>query len=137
VKNKLIVWAVLPAAGFLAGFVPQFAKCSRMETELRRTRQELVACGERLRLSAHRDLAAQVYLEGARRNYGLAAEAASRFFQGLRQHAGETPDADLKRRLEEVLRLRDTVTAGLARAEPAVMASLEQLLAETREKLRP
>jgi hypothetical protein len=137
VKNKLIVWAVLLGAGFLAGFVPQFAKRSRIEAELREARQELVACGEKLRLSGHRDLAAQVYLEGARKNYGLAAEAASRFFQGLRQHAGETPDADLKRRLEEILRLRDTVTAGLAKAEPAVMASLEQLLGETREKLRP
>lgn len=136
-KNKLIVWAVLLGVGFLAGFVPQFVKCSRLEAELQGARQELVACGERMRLSEYRDLAAQIYLEAARKNYGLAAEAATRFFQGLREHAGETADAELKRRLEEILRLRDGVTAGLAKAEPAVMASLEQLLAETREKVRP
>lgn len=136
-KNKLILWAVLLGAGFLAGFLPQFAKCSRLQAELHATRQELAVCGERMQLSEYRDLAVQIYLEAARKNYGLAAEAATRFFQGLRQHAGETPNEELKRRLEEILRLRDAITAGLAKAEPAVMVSLEQLLAETREKARP
>ena len=82
-------------------------------------------------------MAAMIYLETARRNYGLAAEAASRFFTSLSEYSGQVADPQLKKRLEEILGLRDSITAGLAKGEPAVLSGLESLLLQTQQKAQP
>jgi hypothetical protein len=136
-KNNLILWSVLLVLGFLGGFVPQFMKAGRLETDLRTAERKLGVCEQSARFSQFRDLAAVMYLETARKNYGVAAEAAGRFFQGLRQCAGHIADPELSKRLEEVLNSRDSITAGLAKADPGVLSEMESLLLQTQQKLKP
>ena len=135
-KWKLIVGLVVAAGLFLAGYVPQFLQVRRLEVDLESARQKAASCELDARLSRFRDLATSIYLEAARKNYGLAATSAGEFFQGLRQLAGETSDQALKTNLEGVLGARDSVTAGLAKADAAVLAELEGLVANAQRAVR-
>ena len=63
---------------FLVGFVPQYVKAVRLEGELRQSRQE--AAGAEIR-----DLIGLAYVQASQKNYGLAAETSSRFFNRVRE----------------------------------------------------
>ena len=77
-QNKIIVAAVALIAVFLVGFIPQYAKAVRLESELRQSRQE--AAGAEIR-----DLIGLAYVQASQKNYGLAAETSSRFFNRVRE----------------------------------------------------
>ncbi len=128
-NNKIIVTAVLLIAAFLVGFVPQYFKANRLENELRQSRQE--AAGAELR-----DLIGFAYVQASQKNYGLAAETSSRFFNRVREVANQTQDANRRKALEELLALRDSVTAELAKGDAAVMGDLGQLFAKARPATR-
>jgi hypothetical protein len=128
-NNKTIVTAVLLIAAFLVGFVPQYFKANRLENELRQSRQE--AAGAELR-----DLIGFAYVQASQKNYGLAAETSSRFFNRVREVANQTQDANRRKALEELLALRDSVTAELAKGDAAVMGDLLQLFAKARPATR-
>jgi hypothetical protein len=87
VRNKIIMTAIALVAVFLLGFVPQYIKANRLETELRQFRQEIA--GAQLR-----DLIGLAYVQANQKNYGLAAETSGRFFR-LGPRNGE-PDAGRK-----------------------------------------
>ena len=69
-KNKAIVAAAVLVAVFLIGFLPQYIKGNRLESELALSRQS-VADAEL------RDLVGLAYLQASQKNYGLAADTAS------------------------------------------------------------
>jgi hypothetical protein len=110
---------------FLVGFVPQYVKVNRLENELHRSRQE--ATGTELR-----DLIGFVYVQASQKNYGLAAETSSRFFDRVREVANQTQDANRRKGLEGLLALRDSVTAALAKGDSATMGDLQQLFVKAR-----
>ena len=122
-QNKIIVAAVALIAVFLVGFVPQYAKAVRLESELRQSRQE--AAGAEIR-----DLIGLAYVQASQKNYGLAAETSSRFFNRVRELANQTPDANRRKAL------RDKITAELAKGDAAVMGDLQELFVKTRESTR-
>ena len=122
-QNKIIVAAVALIAVFLVGFVPQYAKAVRLESELRQSRQD--AAG-----AAMRDLIGLAYVQASQKNYGLAAETSSRFFNRVRELANQTPDANRRKAL------RDKITAELAKGDAAVMGDLQELFVKTRESTR-
>ena len=128
-KKKIIVAAIVLVAAFLAGFVPQFIKASRLENELRQSRQD--AAGAELR-----ELIGFAYVQASQKNYGLAAETSSRFFTRAREAANQTQDANHRKALEELLAMRDGVTAALAKGDAAVMDDLRQLFVKTRQATR-
>ena len=128
-KNKTIVAAIALLTVFLVGFVPQYVKVNRLENELRQSRQE--ATGGELR-----DLIGFAYVQASQKNYGLAAETSSRFFNRVREVANQTQDANRRKGLEDLLALRDSVTAALAKGEAAVMGDLQQLSVKTRQVTR-
>src|SRR4051812_14839476 len=97
-KNKTIVAAIALIAVFLVGFVPQYVKANRLENELRQSRQE--SAGAELR-----DLIGLAYVQAGRKNYGLAAETSSRFFNRVREVASQQQDANRRKALEEMLAL--------------------------------
>ena len=132
-RNKLILWVVLFVAGLLVGFIPQYSKVKALRQELSTDTQELASSRVNLQLCHLQDLAAMTYLDATRQNYGSAAEQSSRFFKEAQEFANQTTEANLKRALEGVLSARDTITAELAKGNPAVVADLQALLLKTHE----
>ena len=128
-KNKIIVAAIVLIAVFFLGFVPQYVKVNRLENELRQSREE--TAGAELR-----DLIGFAYVQASQKNYGLAAETSSRFFNRVREVANQTQDANRRKGLEDLLALRDSVTAALAKGDAAVMGDLQQLFVKARQLTR-
>lgn len=127
-KGKAILWIILLLVAFLAGFIPQFMKAYRLSDELETARTDVAACRTEVELSEVRDLAALMYLETNRKNFGVAADHSKRFFDKVRDLASESTDPVLQLRLKEMLDQRDNITAGLASADPVVLAELQALL---------
>jgi len=125
-QNKIIVAAIALIAVFLVGFVPQYVKAIRLESELRQSRQD--AAGAEIR-----DLIGLAYVQASQKNYGLAAETSSRFFNRVREVANQTPDANRRKAQENLLALRDKITAELAKGDAAVIGDLQELFVKTRE----
>lgn len=119
--KKFILWAVAFLAAFLAGFLPRYV-------EVRQLRRDLAAAHEQAGFVALRDLLAQAYLEVTQNNFGTAGRYTTQFFDQAQELARTLSDRDRKRLLEEILPSRDAVTAGLAKADPAVVATLQDLL---------
>ncbi|MDT8067395.1 MAG: hypothetical protein ROO76_04440 [Terriglobia bacterium] len=127
-RNRLILCLVLLVAGFLAGFVPQYLKSQRRAAELTTAEQQLASCRVETQLSQLRDTAAMMYLEATRKNYGLAQEHSRRFFDQLQQVTAQTTDPAVKTTLDGVLKLRDPITATLAKGDAAVLSDLQLVL---------
>jgi hypothetical protein len=126
VKNKIVLVLVLLVVVFLAGFLPAYVKAHRLENELREARREQS-------LAQLRDLASLTYFQANQRDYGLAAGTATRFFDHTREAANQAPDASAKKPLEDLLSLRDPITAGLAKGDPGVLSDLQTLFLKTRQ----
>ena len=125
-KNRIIVGAVLLVVVFLAGFLPSYAKANRLENELREARREHS-------LAQLRDLACLAYFQASQKDYGLAAGTSTRFFNRTREAANQTPDASVRKPLEDLLSLRDPITAELAKGDPGVLSDLQVLFVKTRQ----
>jgi hypothetical protein len=127
-RNRLILWLALLFAGFLAGFIPQYLKAQRSDAELSNTRQQLTSCRAETQLSQLRDTAAMMYLEATRKNYGIAQEYSQHFFDQVQQATAQTADPAVKKSLDDILKLRDPITAALAKGDPAVLSDLQSVL---------
>jgi type II secretory pathway pseudopilin PulG len=127
-RNRLLLWVVLLVAGFLAGFVPQYLKAQHTSAELSNTKQQLASCQVETRLSRLRDAAAMMYLEATRKNYGTAQEHSRRFFDHVQQATTQTADPAVKKTMDDILKLRDPITAALAKGDPAVLSDLQLVL---------
>lgn len=125
-KNKIGFGVILLLVVFLAGFLPSYVKAHRLESELREARREYA-------LAQLRDLAGLAYIQASQKNYGLASGTSKRFFDGTREAGNQAADASAKKPLEDWLSLRDSITAGLAKGDPAVLRDLETLFLKTRE----
>ena len=123
--NKAVLAAIALIAVFVAGFFPQYRKANRLESELRQSRQD--AAGAELR-----DLIGFAYLQANQKNFGLAAQTSSRFFNRVREVATQTQDTNRRKALEELLMSRDSITAALAKGDAAVIGDLQQLFVNTR-----
>jgi hypothetical protein len=111
-------------AVFLLGFLPQYMKANRLDGELRTTRQQLE--GAELR-----DLIGLAYLQASQKNFGLASETTSRFFNRAREvAAGRKP-------IEDLTAPRDKITAALAKGDPAAINDLQDLFLKTRQATAP
>jgi hypothetical protein len=125
-RNTIIVTAALVVVAFLAGFVPSYLKRRGLEGELSQARMEN-------RFAQLRDLAGLAYLQVNQKNYGLAADISTRYFQSARDVANQTNDASARKMLEEILSSRDKITAELAKGDPAVVADWQNVFLKTRQ----
>jgi hypothetical protein len=126
VKNKVIPGVVLLVVVFLAGFLPSYVKAHRLENELREARREQS-------LAQLRDLASLTYFQANQKDYGLAAGTATLFFDRTQEAVNQAPDASARKPLQELLSLRDPITAGLAKGDPGVLGDLQALFLKTRQ----
>ena len=124
--NKILVGVVLLIVAFSAGFIPQYTRGKRLERELSEVRHEN-------RLAQLRDLAGLAYLQASQKDYGLASATSTRFFDRAREVANQTPDSSGRKPLENLLSLRDQITAELAKGDPGVVSDLQTLLVKTRQ----
>jgi hypothetical protein len=118
-KNKAIAIAAGLVAVFLIGFVPQWMKANRLDTDLQQMRQKVSD-------AELRDLAGLAYLQASQKNYGLAAETAGRFFARVKDVAAA------RKAVEDLASPRDKITAELAKGDPAAIGSLQDLVLKTR-----
>lgn len=103
-KNLIFLLLGVAAAAFLIGYIPP-------KLELRKLRVDLEA-------AQLGDTAAMLYVEASQKNYGLAAQRASKFFNDIAE----------KPAYRDILSRRDAVTTGLAKGDPAVLMELEAIL---------
>ena len=129
-KNLSVIAAIGVVVAFLLGFIPQYVKVQHLESQVQL--EEQANAGAELR-----DLAALAYLQANQKNFGLAAETASRYFDRARAFAGGTTDASARKSIEGVLALRDKVTAELAKGDPAVIGDLQDIFTRTRQATLP
>ncbi len=125
-KNRIVIAAALLVVVFSAGFVPQYAKAQRLRNELQQARQENS-------LAQLRDLAALAYMQASQKNYGLAADTSTRFFNRTREVANQTPDSSGRKPLEDLMSFRDKITAGLAKGDPGALNDAQTLFVKTRQ----
>lgn len=124
-RNTIILVALLMVASFLGGFLPTYAKVLSLEKELQTTRQQNIS----LQL---RDLSSLLYLQAIQKDFGLAAETSTRFFDRVREVAGQTADTRDRALLEEMLLHRDRITSELALGSPEAVSALQALVVSTR-----
>jgi len=127
-KKRLILWLALLIAGFLIGFVPQFRSRMQLEAKLAEVDSRYQASLAGSRLYALRDSISLAYLEATRKNYGTAGEHAGRFFNQVRELAGQTDAPELNQAMQALLGSRNDVTAALANADASVVGLLQELL---------
>ena len=125
-KIKGVVVAVALGVVFLAGFVPQYAKVNRLDTELRQVRQQNIS-------AELRDLVGLAYVQANQKNYGSAAGSTTRFFNRVREVSNQTSDANAKKIYEDLLISRDKITAELAKGDAGVVSDLQDLFLKTRK----
>lgn len=124
------------AAVFAAGWWPATsrARAAREETErvterLQESQATLAQTQFDLQVARLRGNLGEVLHETNANNYGIAAERATAFFDGLRDAVNSAQLAAGERRtvLTGILDRRDEISADLARAEPAVKAKLTEM----------
>ena len=131
-KTKFFIAVGLALAAFLLGFIPQYSAARRLRSELDLTKQQLAACQFAGKLSGARELLAMSYLEANRKNFGVAREYSSRFFNETRRLSEKAPDENTANILQQVLHSRDTLTADLARGDAAASNLLESMMVQMR-----
>lgn len=120
----LIIWIGTMGIAFLAGYVPK-------HSQLRDDEVQIANLNFKLKLAHLRTLAGTLYLQSSERNYGLAAQTSSQFFDQLRSFVDQIHDPKLNQMLTELSKSQGEITAGLANGDPAVLPKIADLLQKT------
>ena len=127
VKTMLIITGSLVVVAFLLGFIPQYRKSIDLESQLNSTRHELASESVKRQGDELDLLIGYVYLETNQKNYGLAGEASTKFFNRVRSVAGLPSDPNRQKFLQAASSKRDAVTGGLAKGDPGTLGAVQEL----------
>ena len=128
--GKLVLWFALLIAGFLTGFILQYARVQRIEQELSASTKQLGSCQSSEQLSQLRDTATMMYLEVVQKNYGKAGEYSKEFFDQAQRIVSSTEDPALRNLLRDTLTTRDQITADLAKGDAAALSEIQLVLSK-------
>ena len=128
--RKLVLWLALLIAGFLTGFILQYARVQRVQQELSASTKQLGSCQSSEQLSQLRDTATMMYLEAVQKNYGKAGEYAKEFFDQAQRIVSSTEDPSLRNLLRDTLTTRDQITADLAKGDAAALSEIQPVLSK-------
>jgi hypothetical protein len=120
----ILAWIGTVVIAFLAGYVPE-------RSQLRHDEAQIANLNFKMKLAQLQTLAGTLYLQTSERNYGLAAQTSSQFFDQLRSFVGRVDDPRLRQMLIELSKSQDQITAGLANGDPAVLSKVADLLQNT------
>jgi hypothetical protein len=129
-RRKLVLWFVLLIAGFLTGFILQYASLRRTQQQLSVSADQLRSCQSRERLSQLRDTGTMLYLEALQKNYGKAGEYSKELFDHAQTLVGSAEDPALRDLLRDILATRDQITADLAKGETAALLEIQPVLSK-------
>jgi hypothetical protein len=130
-----IAAVVLVSGVFLAGYLPQRRLRTVAEQEASALREQLAAAEARVRMGRLLGQILTVREVVVRQNYGQAQDLSSEFFDSVRKEATTTPLTEFRSVLNEVLSRRDSITASLAKADPAILEVLRTIEAQMRRAL--
>ena len=136
-RRKLVLWLVLLIAGFLTGFILQYARLQRVQRELSAAIKQLGSCQSSEQLSHLRDTATMMYLEAAQKNYGKAGEYSKEFFDQAQRIVSSTEDPALRNLLRDTLATRDHITADLAKGDAAALSEIQPVLSKLEQTAKP
>lgn len=126
-KTVVIIVGVLVVAAFLLGFIPEYLKSRDLEGQLNSGRQELSSQQARLQGDELDLLIGYVYLQTNQKNYGLASDYSTRFFNRVRSMASQASDPNRQKFFQTALSKRDAVTGGLAKGDPGTLGDVQAL----------
>jgi hypothetical protein len=129
-RRKVVFWLVLLIAGFLTGFLLQYARLQRVQQELSASTKQLASCQSSQQLSQIRDTATMMYLEAVQKNYGKAGEYSKVFFDQAQRIVSSTEDPALGTLLRDTLATRDQITGDLAKGDAAALAEIQPVLSK-------
>ncbi len=113
----VIIFLLLLAAAFIAGYWLSHQKLREAQDNLRTVSARLADAESRIRLcKLQNDLIALVR-KTAEKNYGEAQAVSTKFFDEVVAEARQTENQKLKSSLESILQSRDAVTAALAKGD--------------------
>lgn len=123
--------AILVIAAFLLGFIPQYRKAASLNDELTAAQQQLNAEREKSQMEKAGLLIGYIYLETNLKNYGLAGQAAPKFFDELQATANRTSNPSWQALIPAAVAKRDPVISGLAKGDAATLAAVQDLFQRT------
>jgi hypothetical protein len=126
-RTMVIIAGSLVVAAFLLGFFPQYLKSRGLETQINADQQQIASDHGKLQRKDLDLLIGYVYLQTISKNYGLASEYSTKFFNSVRAMADQATDAERQKFLQMALSKRDAVTGGLAKGDPSTVATVQQL----------
>lgn len=136
-KTGLIITTagVVIAGAYLAGYLPESRGRIAAEAEVGELQMRLAAAEGRVRVGELLGQALTLKEVAKRQDYGQALDLSSPFFDAVRAEAARSPDSGSRTGLNEVLAMRDAVTAALAKADPTVIETLHGIELRLRRAL--
>jgi hypothetical protein len=132
-KTLLIAGGALVVAAFLLGFVPQYLKSRDLDNQLGALRQQLNSEREKSQMDQLALLCGYAYLETNLKNYGLASQYSTKFFDRVRAMTIQTPDSARQAFLRVALAQRDLVIGGLAKGDSGTVSAVQDLFQSSLE----
>ncbi len=129
--TKFLVMIILVAVAFLSGLLIGYMKVRDTRQMLQTVQKERDSLRLQNQLSHIRDLAALMYVETSRQNYGLGAEYAARYFDQVKRLSNADMPPQMRSSISELLSHREAVTASLSRAEPGATQQVQGLFLDT------
>jgi len=129
--TKALVMIILVAVAFLSGLLIGYMEVRETKGLLQTAQNERDNLRLQKQLSQVRDLAALMYVETSRQNYGLGGEYAARYFDQVKRLRDAGMPEQLRSSINELLSHQDAVTASLSRAEPGATQQVQALFLDT------
>jgi len=130
-RTVLIAGGSAAVVVFLLGFIPQYLKSRGLESQLAAAHESLAVEHAKSQLDDLSLLVGYVYLEAELKNYGVASQYSTRFFNRVRAMADQHQNPDRQAFLQASLAKRDSITAGLAKGDPGIVAAIQDLFQST------
>jgi hypothetical protein len=126
---KLLVFVVVIAVAYIAGYLPQRQMRKASEQQLQQMREQFDRLQSLVRMARLENQLLTVIEQTGAQNYGTAQELSKQFFDDVREQLNRNSNPAAQPVLQRVLETRDLVTSGLARADASVQDSLKHSLA--------
>jgi hypothetical protein len=133
----LVLVAVLVVGAYLGGYLPERQSRLAAEAKLKTVQARLADAEAQVRLCAIQNRLLALIDRATEKNYGDALSLSTEFFDAVRKESGTTPRANVRAALEDVYRMRDSVTAALTKGEAASTDLLRQAMAKLHEVAGP
>jgi hypothetical protein len=128
---------VLMALSFGGGFWWEHGRAESLQRKSNQANAQLAKANDNVRLGGLQDELLTLVEDTANKNYGDAATASTQFFNQLSAEIGQTNQPALKSALQSILAQRDSVTAAIAKADPASHDTFVQMSATLHHALQP